>query len=548
MEFIKKNLLQIREQLGNLSLSQKMLFFMIAVMIAVSLFWTVFLTATPELIPLLDQNQTMSEQQIASIQNLLDQWDVYYKVETGKILVKRQDRDRLYARLFMSQALPSDTAESWRKLILEADMWLPQEDRQNRWQLAKEQRLEQIIQYMEGVEQARVIINQGSKRLLSEGPSSDPSASVSIKMQSGKKPGKALVMGIADLVAGAVDRLARERVNIIVNGASYKIPGEDSPFTGDGLEARREYERYFSEKIQQSLGIGNALVGVFVEMETETVKTESKKYGEAPVIREMKKEDTSEQRNQTGEPGVRPNTGAVVATANPASPPGEKSSKTEEETEYSTDRDVTHTVKHNLPGAVKTIRATVNIPYSYFVDIYKQQTGKTEKPKEADLAPIIAAQLKSIQKKVLPIINATDPASVEVSHYYDPTPSEQNVALASSGGVSMPQMTQYLKPAGLGLLAFCSLIMVLVMLKKASNNVGISNLERAMATQEPVNTLDTDSTPIGEAGGSEGVLEGIEVDEDTLRTRKMSEQVSTMVKEDPAAAAALVKQWILKDH
>ncbi len=547
MEFIKKNLVQIKEQLGNLSLSQKMLLSLITVMIAVSLFWLIFLTAKPELIPLLDQNQAMSEQQIASIQNLLDQWDVYYKVESGKIMVKRQDRDRLYARLFMNQALPSDTAESWRKLVLEADMWLPQEDRQNRWQLAKEQRLEQIIQYMEGVEQARVIINQGSKRLLSDGPSSDPSASVSIKMQSGKKPGKALVMGIADLVAGAVDRLARERVNIIVNGASYKIPGEDSPFTGDALEARREYERYFSEKIQQSLGIGNALVGVFVEMETETVKTDSKKYGEAPVIREMKKEDSSEQRNQTGEPGVRPNTGAVVATANQA-PPGEKSSKTEEQTEYSTDRDVTHTVKQNLPGAVKTIRATVNIPYSYFVNIYKQQTGKSENPKEADLVPMIATQMKSIQKKVLPIINATDPASVEVSHYYDQATSEQNVALASSGGVSMPQMSQYLKPAGLGLLAFCSLVMVLMMLKKASNNVGISNLERALSTQEPVTALDTESTPIGEAGGSEGVLEGIEVDEDTLRTRKMSEQVSSMVKEDPAAAAALVKQWILKDR
>jgi flagellar biosynthesis/type III secretory pathway M-ring protein FliF/YscJ len=393
-----------------------------------------------------------------------------------------------------------------------------------------------------------VIINQGSKRLLSDGPSSDPSASVSIKMESGKAPGKGLVMGVADLVAGAVDRLARERVNIVVNGASYKIPSEESPFSGDALEARREYERYFSEKIQQSLGIGNALVGVFVEMETEAVKTESKKYGEPQVIREMNKEDTSEQRNSSGEPGVRPNTGAVVAGSS-STAGGEKSSKTETETEYTTDRDVTHTVKQNLPGSVKTIRATVNIPYSYFVDIYKQQTGKTEKPKEADLAPIIAAQLKSIQKKVLPIINATDPTFVEVSHYYDVTASEPGVALASSGSVSMPQqVTQYMKPVGLGLLAFCSLIMVLLMLRKASSNVGIANLERQLTTQEPINVLDNESMPIGEAGSSEGVLEGIEVDEGTLRTRKMAEQVSTLVKEDPSGAAALVKQWILRDR
>lgn len=546
MEFIRKNLLQIKEQLGNLTLSQKMLFAMLMVVIGFSLFSLVYLTAKPELIPLLDE--TMSETQVATVQNLLDQWQEYYKVESGKIMVKRQDRDRLYARLFMNQALPSDTSEGWRKLVLEADMWLPQEDRQNRWQLAKEQRLEQIIQHMDGVRQARVIINQGSKRLLSDGPSSDPSASVSIKMEPGKTPGKGLVMGIADLVAGAVDRLARERVNIVVNGASYKIPSEESPFTGDALEARREYERYFSEKIQQSLGITNALVGVFVEMETEAVKTESKKYGEPQVIREMNKEDTSEQRNPSGEPGVRPNTGAVVGAGTAQTASGEKSSKTETETEYTTDRDVTHTVKQNLPGAVKTIRATVNIPYSYFVDIYRQQTGKPEKPKEAELAPIMAAQLKSIQKKVLPIINATDTTFVEVSHYYDVMTSEPSVALASSGAVSVPQMTQYMKPVGLGLLAFCSLMMVLLMLRKASSNVGISNLERQLMTQEPINILDNESTPIGEAGSSEGVLEGIEVDEGTLRTRKMAEQVSTLVKEDPAGAAALVKQWILRDR
>jgi len=476
----------------------------------------------------------------------LDQWDVFYTVTGGKIMVKRQERDRLIARLQMDRALPSDMSESWRKLVLEADMWLPQEDRQHRWQMAKEQRLAQIIQYMEGVQSAQVIINTGSKRLLSDGPSSDPSASVSIQTQASGKPSKALINAVADLVSSAVDRLSRDRVSIVVNGTSFRAAGEDSPFSGDVLEARQEHERYIGQKVQRVLGIGNALVEVFVELDTETVQTEKKEFsGEQPILRERKSTDSSEQKNLSGEPGVRPNTGGAVASIEQA---GESSSKVEQETEYSTDRNVTHTIKHSIPGTIRSIRATVNIPYSYYVDLWMQQTGKTETPKDADLAPIIASQEASIRKKVLPVINATDPSFVEVSHYYDKiVPRSEPVLASSGGGFTNMNFSQYGKTAGLVVLAFSSMLMVLMMLRKASGNVSIPGIEKVLAP-EPPPELDSEAAPIGEASGTEGFLQGIELDEDTLRSRKMSEQVATMVKEDPNTAASLVKQWINKDR
>ena len=90
--------------------------------------------------------------------------------------------------------------------------------------------------------------------------------------------------------------------------------------------------------------------------------------------------------------------------------------------------------------------------------------------------------------------------------------------------------------------------MVLMMLKKASTNVAVQNLEFKEPVNEPTPPLDVDSGPIGEAVSSDGVLQGIEVDEDTIRTRKMAEQVATLVKEDPSSAAALVRQWIIKSR
>jgi flagellar biosynthesis/type III secretory pathway M-ring protein FliF/YscJ len=542
MEFIKKQFEQIKEHLGTLTGSQSLVIFLLVVMIVVALFWTIYQTSKPPMVALLDQ--TLTDSEIASYENKLESWDVTYLVADGKIMVKRQERDRLIARLGQTNALPTDMSESWRKLVLESDMWLSQEDRQNRWKLALEQRLGQIVQLMDGVQRAYVIINPGSKKLLSDGPSSDPSASVYLHMQSGATPSRSLVLAVAGMVSGAVDRLSQDRVRVIANGAPCRVPSDESPFTIDALDTRRAYERHFSDKIQQVLAIENAQVGVFVELETEAIQTTEKKYNDPVVSREHTVENLSEPVSPKGEPGVRPNTGVSVQVSQLA---GERTSQTETDTEYMGDRDLTQIVKHNMPGTVKTIRATVNIPYSYFMEIYKAKTGKEEKPSAAELEPIIKDQEANIAKKILPIINSTDPTYVEVSHFYDLQPMAETTALASSGPTSLPEITQYAKPAGLVLLAFTSLLMVLMMLKKNSSNVSIQNLEQALANQpDPTPSLDNESGPVGEASSSEGVLEGIEVDDYTLRTRKMAEQVASMVKEDPGSAATLVRQWIIK--
>ena len=41
------------------------------------------------------------------------------------------------------------------------------------------------------------------------------------------------------------------------------------------------------------------------------------------------------------------------------------------------------------------------------------------------------------------------------------------------------------------------------------------------------------------------MLDGMELDEDAVRAQQMLEQVSTMVEENPDAAANLVKRWLI---
>jgi flagellar biosynthesis/type III secretory pathway M-ring protein FliF/YscJ len=43
------------------------------------------------------------------------------------------------------------------------------------------------------------------------------------------------------------------------------------------------------------------------------------------------------------------------------------------------------------------------------------------------------------------------------------------------------------------------------------------------------------------------MLSGMELDEDAVQTQQMLDQVSTMVKDNPEAAASLVKRWLHQD-
>jgi flagellar biosynthesis/type III secretory pathway M-ring protein FliF/YscJ len=56
--------------------------------------------------------------------------------------------------------------------------------------------------------------------------------------------------------------------------------------------------------------------------------------------------------------------------------------------------------------------------------------------------------------------------------------------------------------------------------------------------------LAGESDVIGEAVEADSVLQGIELSDDEMKSRKMMEQVEDMVKEKPEDAARLLGRWI----
>jgi len=94
-----------------------------------------------------------------------------------------------------------------------------------------------------------------------------------------------------------------------------------------------------------------------------------------------------------------------------------------------------------------------------------------------------------------------------------------------------------------------SLFMVSMMVRKG----GPTPVALAAGAAAGANVIESRETPVfggdddeiaGVVGGGQNAMDGMELDEDAMKSQQVVEQVTTMVKENPDAAAALVKRWL----
>jgi flagellar biosynthesis/type III secretory pathway M-ring protein FliF/YscJ len=119
-------------------------------------------------------------------------------------------------------------------------------------------------------------------------------------------------------------------------------------------------------------------------------------------------------------------------------------------------------------------------------------------------------------------------------------------------------IAQYAKQGMLALVALGALGMMLRMVRRAvpagadDVNTGVfftggGGGKKGRKKGANVEQLDAADDVFGEANQGQAVLTGIELDDATLASRKMVDEVSIMIKENPENAAALVKRWMVKN-
>jgi flagellar biosynthesis/type III secretory pathway M-ring protein FliF/YscJ len=422
--------------------------------------------------------------------------------------------------------------------------------------------LSAIISRFPGVASAKVIINSKNEQRI-EG-SIPPSATVFITSRGEVENAKMLARAAAEGVAHAISGLSTSQISVIMNGMPMKVADSSNSggISGDDLsEMRAKREADLEQKIRTQFSyIPGLTVTVNCDVENRTTLETSQNFNKPgtlslPVKTITNNEETSTSSPGSHEPGATPNTGANGSIALPpdggggggGGGPSNTSSITHEEAQYGnfvgTDNKTI-----NTPAGKDTVQsATVRFPSSYLAATYK-----IDDPKGAvAFADYVTEKKDSIRDGIKKVLAVQSDNALSVDTYTDIPVAD--LAMATGPAVQSSAMTTvggHAKEIGVAVLAVVSLLMMATMVRKSNPvlpalaGVGGQNPPSPVSVAEALSQLGSGETVAGEVGGSAGALDGMEMDEDAVRTQQMLDQVSTMVKENPDGAASLVKKWL----
>lgn len=546
MDFVQRWIAQIQVQLAALSATAKMLFGVLAIVIVGMLWMVVDFAAQPEMVPLHDA--PLEAAQRAQITGFLDGRNIKYQLIADRIHVPLDRSLDAMASLQMQQLLPENTTQAFDAIIEAQTWWQSSEQNRQRWNYAKQKVLEDTIRAYPWVRDATVIISMPQDTGFGA-TSQSPTASVNIVMATGRIDQKQ-VDAVAGLVSGAVAEMRPQSVTVIdaLAGRQWKVRGEDDAMPTDYLETIQAHETRMREKLGEALGyIRNVIVAVNVEVDMVRRQTNSVSYDREKSVELITEERISNTTTTDvvngGEPGVRANTGADIATAGAT---GRSSTTEDNESKFTPFAGKTEETALHIAGQPARISATVNVPRSYFVGLFMQgKEGDTPAPTDAVLQPFVDDYLARIRKQVETLVQARTAGQVVVDVYPDAMgglfgPIDQPVKAEGFGGMIASASYSQIATIGLGVLSVAFMVW---MLRTASKRPPAPSL-RELAGVPP--QLPSEEELIGEAGEIESALPGMELDDETLRYRQLAEQVGQVIKSNPDDVATLINRWVRK--
>ena len=548
MDLLKVQLERLQKQLAGLTATQRMLTAALAAIMIITVVWWGKYAGESETVPLL--NQSFSASDLGRIEERLDQKGIHYTVSGDKLMGPADRRMEILSDLTYSRVMPRNTQEGFESMLKQMSPFDP-EDKQNKlWNHGKEVLLGQIIGSFPDVSQADVIISDSKNIQRIEG-GVDSSATVNIMLRDGAKVTQKLVDAAADLVAGAESDVNLNRIKVVVNGMAQRVHDSDNPLDGgsDQLALLQQNEAMAEEKVRQNYSdITGLLVTVTMKLNTTSIQTEKHDYDAKGAVQKTI-ENTSE-TDQTsgpaagggGEAGAVPNTGMSVGPS-PNSSGGSSQSheKTQEKNVVAIPE--TRTVSRTPAGEATAVGAAVRVPLSYFSRLFQARDPSTKEPSYLQLKPLIDEEIPKMRETVARCVALASPTDVSIDTYVEATPSLSAGTVAPSGATSnvAGMIGGHAKELALGALAVMSLFMASMMVRKSTPSPVPATV--ASGADGKAGAPGRDGM-VGETTSADGLLDGLELNEETVRTTQMVNQVSTLVRENPEAAAALVKRWL----
>jgi len=554
MDFLNQAVAQVRELLLSMTPAARVTALLLVGVIGVSLSYLVkHQTASPD--EYLFGGDPLSSNDATAIEAALGQANLSgYERDGNRIKVPRGQKAAYFAAIADAEALPRNFNKLLEK-ALDTGPFTDRTTKEQRLKAAREEQLSMIVSGMAGIENAVVIYDvQEAKGLTRK---RNATATVSVQPDVGESLDARKMKLIRETVAGAIAGLKPAEVIVtnLSDGSMYGGSDDVSPevFDNPYYQTRVAYEALMRSRIEsQLIGYPGARVQVTAEIDNRlehTMQT-NQPEGEVAALRETTDENstTSTEEELGGRPGLTAQSN--TSTADQTSQAVVKNETTSNERQAENYVGFKNEYERLAGGEPLNVRATIGIPKSYLISVWREREFRQGNDRNQPLPNDIDNQLETIEvgikSEVQQLVVALLPkklaqenlSNVAVTFFesftQDPivAPSPTNQAFTWAG--------RNFNTITMAFVAMISLVMLRSMVK------GIPASEPAQAISAASLGLDK----ISEAESESTDAEPIETDEKgrpKLRLNKgpkLTDDLSEIVREDPEAAAAILRSWI----
>jgi len=306
----------------------------------------------------------------AKVVETLEAGGIGYSIDNGTGALSVAENDLYRAKMLVASdagiAAPEGASEMLDAMPLGTSRTLEGE----RLRLARERELMLTIREIDGIESVRVHLATPERSVFVR-ENNAPTASVMVRLVSGRSLSQSQVEAIVNLVGASVPGLSADAVRVVdQNGRLLSDPREAE---GDGLNLQREHEAKLREQVDALLlpllGEGNFSAQVQVQLDQTEVTSARETYEKEGVVRAESERNSARAGAAPvgGVPGVTantppPDTTLVDGAPQPAPPPAAGSATdTESATErsYELGREVAVTTAR--PGSLTKLSVAVAV-------------------------------------------------------------------------------------------------------------------------------------------------------------------------------------------
>jgi len=553
MDFVNKAFAQFNDLFRSMTPGVRLTAGLLLAVIVVSLVYLFQYKMTGSDEYLLD-GRPFSSSEIASIEAAFAQAGLSDSTIVGnRIRIPAGKKNQYLAALADNNALPADFYHYLDEAAARDNPFTSSRSQEMRRWNAKQKELALIISRMRGIESATVQFDEETRGGLQK--QKHKTAMVAVQTIGGELD-EAQLKAIRNIVASAYAGLDRQNITItdMTSGLSYGgAPGENGLSQEESIYAahKQKYERDWQRKIADQLAmIPNVVVGVNVELSPDlqhsmqTIKLDPK-----PVTvsaNEMNKESTVTNPNPAGRPGAVPNgvgNQPVAITSTVTS--GPEQTTTESSSQIRNLPGHEQIVMQKAPLVPTKVTASIDVPASYFVRIWKERNpAEAAKPDvvpdPAAIAKIETETINKIKETVRnllpPVEQGTDPyPHITVATYVDlPSPA---AAPPSAVAQATGWFSENWRSVAMVVVGLFSLLMLRSMLRSTAGNPAPAPAAQAVA--ESHSTAAKTEEAAEEAAAAQPPKRRFQSTGPNLRM-----ELQELVKEDPDTAANILRSWI----